>query len=402
MALKSWNLTIPNTSPAFSYHPYSDGLNTAYGFQIAFSTAFNTQPGEMGQGSSAHVTSLNGAGFLLDFYGNAVYVHGSSSASYDVTLDGTAPVAMPPDDTTGVLFAKDNLIEEHHSITFTTRVATVTGQLFNLTDAVISSSDRILPSQLGFDSSDAFFTYSGRWTTNTVTGVPNNTETRPFQQTTDLGASVLFSFTNASAFAVHGSLNFGHGLYSVSVDNSVPQQMNGSTFWLVPDTVLFFQSGLDPDRSHSVNITNLSANGKFTLSSVVVYALAASVDSPPSSPTSGSPPSGPSSPHKTAAFAAIAGTTVGVVVLLSALLCLFYLRARRKRPAAAAVSPFVAQAAPIASDRKGGNRTAPNDHSPSRTPSPDVNHLLELIAQRIDRRPMEADSASPPRYDYNP
>jgi hypothetical protein len=65
----------------------------------------------------------------------------------------------------------------------------------------------------------------------------------------------------------------------------VPQIYNGSTFWLVTDTVIFFQSGLDPTRVYALDMINMSGGGKLTLSSVVTY----QVDQPQPPNTTGTP-----------------------------------------------------------------------------------------------------------------
>ncbi|KAJ7220698.1 hypothetical protein GGX14DRAFT_515053, partial [Mycena pura] len=342
--MAQWNFSIMDTSPMLSYRPYSDGFGLQNGWQTWYTTSgFNTQPGESPEGNSYHLTSLSGAEVTFQFYGSAVYLFGTSNSSYEVTLDNTVNSLAPTD---GLLYSNEGLIEGTHSVTLTAR-PTNAAQMLGFTEAIVSTSDQPTPIQTFYDNPNAALSYSGQWTYDTVSGIPNSSVTAPFHQSLNAGSGVFFNFSNATAIALYGSTNFGHELYSVSIDNIAPNVYNGSTFWLVANTVLFFQSGLDPDRSYTLNATNLSPDGKFTLSSVVTYGLDTTQGSSPTTagalPSSSSKPSH-SNPQSSAKIGKIVGPIVGALVFLSLLALFFVFRTRyRRRPRdiSTSISPLI-------------------------------------------------------------
>lgn len=85
--MAAWNVTVDDTSPIFTYHPYgepcdydridavlippiADGIGPSNGWSTWFSqTGYNTAPGEAGKGKTLHITSLPNAIVQLQFYG---------------------------------------------------------------------------------------------------------------------------------------------------------------------------------------------------------------------------------------------------------------------------------------------------------------------------------------------
>ncbi|KAF7377456.1 hypothetical protein MSAN_00167400 [Mycena sanguinolenta] len=442
-----WNYTIPDTSPVFIYRelfllvlspilpftydadPYADGFGLSNGWQTHYTVSgFNTQPGESSQGVSSHLTTLGGAEVSFEFYGSAVYLFGSVNASYEVILDENVQLLGSE---TGVLYSNQDLIEESHTVTLRVNPAN-TDQLMAFTGATVTSSDLKIPTPVFHDNSDGALSYFGNWTSNTVSGIPNSSVTAPFHQTLDAGANVMMNFSSTVAIAVHGSTNFGHGLYSVSIDNETPQTYNGSTFWLVTDTVVFFQAGLDAGRTHRLNVTNLSGDAKLTLSSVVTYEVGASQIGPsqPLSSITGPGTSSRGTSSHSVKVAEIVGPVVGVL-LLGLLSVFFWFRYRKPRPSnETTVTPLVlpppsSGISSSQSEMSQAGRQPPRKGHPIRSqpaPSsvssttrsvsppasavspiaPDVNQIIELIAQRIDRRDgQRSESTSPPGYNVH-
>ncbi|KAF8201353.1 hypothetical protein K438DRAFT_1965849 [Mycena galopus ATCC 62051] len=409
-----WNYTIPDTSPILSYHPYADGFGLTKGWQTYYTVSgFNTQPGESSQGDSYHLTSLPGAEVSLEFYGTGVYLYGSANASYEVILDNDVQ-SLPVDSLPGVLYFNEDLSKNSHLVTL--RVTNATGtQSVGFKGANVTSSDQKIPTQVFHDNSDSALSYVGNWTTSTVHGIPNSSVTEPFHQTLDAGAAVTMNFSSSVAVGLYASTNLGHELYSVSLDNGAPQVYNGSTFWLVTDTVIFFQAGLDPDRTHTLNVTNMSQDAKLTLSSIFTYEIGLDTSqtgpSPPSN-SAGAVGSSPGVSSHSVKVGAIVGPIVGVTIL--ALLSTFlWLRFRKSRAnEKTSVTPLILSTQnhginralsqmTQTSPRKGQSTWSapavpqtslpPAHHSPpASTASPtspaDVNQIIELIAQRIDRR----------------
>ena len=55
--------------------------------------------------------------------------------------------------------------------------------------------------------------------------------------------------------------------------DGVPQDYNASTYWLVGNSLLFFQSGLDPSKQHEVILINTGGDGMvMDLNDITVYA----------------------------------------------------------------------------------------------------------------------------------
>ncbi|KAJ7176804.1 hypothetical protein C8R46DRAFT_1346756 [Mycena filopes] len=447
-----WNFSITDTSPIFSYRPYADGFGLHNGWQTWYTIAgFNTQPGESAGGDSYHLTSLDGAQVSLQFYGSAVHLYGTANASYSVLLDDNLQSFSGRD---GLLYSSVNLAENYHTVALSAKITSPTQQL-GFSHAVVSTSDQTPPTQVFWDNTSPAVTYAGQWTNSTVQGIPNSSVTAPFHQTLYAGDTAKMNFSGAVGIAVYGSTNFGHQLYSIGIDDDVPQKFNGSTFWLVPNTVIFFQSGLDPSKTHTLNMTNESAGGKFTLSSIVTYQGNGSATS---SSTPGNPSTfpAPASSHSHVNVGVIVGPIVGAVVLglLAAFLWLRYRRSRRDDPTQV-ISPLIVpsasggtgtgphsekrqpQVAPPQPPRRRKGQPAwsppvpnsspsapqsptlsstnlapgptvpPTSNETVRPPSPtplasaDVNQIIELIAQRIDRREESHGSegtSSPPEY----
>lgn len=55
--------------------------------------------------------------------------------------------------------------------------------------------------------------------------------------------------------SVSGYRNFDSGHYTVNLDGADVIEYNGQSSWTEP-TMLFFQTGLDPDVTHDLRITN--------------------------------------------------------------------------------------------------------------------------------------------------
>lgn len=134
--------------------------------------------------------------------------------------------------------------------------------------------------------------YNGDWKVqNDPNGqIPSKDHPAPFQEVQDAPASVSFSF-EGSGVAVNGSRNWGGFTYDVvsqmrisnvtvdltddarqNLDGNV-STYNASTMWLIGDALLYYQEGLDPQTTHTVNITPRVGGGfKFWLNSVTLLA----------------------------------------------------------------------------------------------------------------------------------
>ncbi|KAK7023138.1 hypothetical protein R3P38DRAFT_2957713 [Favolaschia claudopus] len=419
-----WNYTIFDTSPMFSYHPFVDGYGIENSWQTYYSVSqLNKQPGDTPRGDSYHVTTLPDAELSLEFYGSAVYLYGTMNASYEVILDNDVESFIG---NTGLIYSKQDLVEQSHHLTLKPKDSHVS-YLMGFGRAEVTTSDQKMPTQVFRDNSDSIFSYSGHWTTDAVQGIPNSSVTSPFHQTLDYGASVIMNFSRAGAIALYGTTNYSNGLYSVSLDNEDPKIYNGSTLWLAANTLLFHQCGLDPERTHYLNITNQSGGSKLMISSAIIYEI-----------HSGSTTL--SSSHL-AKIVKITAPIAGVGLIGVLLVVLWRVRSRKSRiNLAATITPWIpsevtnqrndldrinSETDLIPRPRKRQRATvSPPSHRaalrgglPSsdraaqlRCPAvsstngaPDVEQIIELIAQRIDRRDRTEQNAEmsgglPPGY----
>ncbi|KAJ7024350.1 hypothetical protein C8F04DRAFT_1270369 [Mycena alexandri] len=292
-----WNLTIDDTSPFFTYFPYADGSNSGLtkGWTPWYAqSGFITTNGEGGDGDSYHITSLPGASVNLTFHVTAVYLYGQTNSCYDTTVDNQPYTHDVP--TSDLLLAVSDLKEGTHSVALFARPSSSSQQLA-FDRAVISTPfvNNQIPAELFYDNTDTtMFKYTGKWASATAPGIPNSTVTHPWEETFTLGAYVELDIDiGAVGVSLWGMTNWGNWLYSVVREpawlffNSSPirlqtldgvvNQYNGSTFWKVPDAMLFYGGGLDPTKTHKLAITNESSM-KLALNSLRVYNISVAQD----------------------------------------------------------------------------------------------------------------------------
>lgn len=304
----SWNITLNDTSPVFTYYPYYDGFGTGNGWQIWYSeTGYNTVFANPGVGISAHITSLPGANVTLSFYGTGIELHGTANCTFDVSLDGifSSSLSSPSD----VLYSEQTLSEGTHSLTLTAHPTS--GQQLAFENAVIYIAQAIPQMASYSNTNTTFLNYTGNWSAGTDTHVPGGT----FHFTETMGSSVSTTFGGSSAVIVQGIVNWGNWEYTVSL-NGTQSVLNASSFWFIPDTTLFYEGGLDPAQIYVLNIADTSEDGnKLAINSVKLYQP---------QPTTLSSPSKPSNTGE------IAGSIVGGVILLALVVgFLFWRRSRR-------------------------------------------------------------------------
>ncbi|KAL1951215.1 hypothetical protein VTO73DRAFT_364 [Trametes versicolor] len=424
-----WTVSIDDSSPLIQYLPHGDGGvgdRTSTGWQPWFSGSggFNTAGGNDGVGASYHVTAFPGARFDLLFYGTGVSLLGNTSCSYTVSIDGASESLQA---TEGTLYSKDGLSVGTHNVSVTAD-ASASGQ-FWFDRADIS---RPLPAGAGAPTSvvyqatnTTFLKYSGDWKVqNDPNGqIPSKDHPEPFQEVQDAPASVSFSF-QGSGVAVNGSRNWGGFTYDVNLDGNV-STYNASTMWLIGDALLYYQEGLDPQTTHTVNITPRVGGGlKFWLNSVTLLAdsgnaIAGGTNSSNSStPTStssassipsttGSPVNDSTSASKKTNVGVIVGPIVGgiAVLLILAALALWYRRRRRTASTAYtkaqfSPSPYVLPSpSPTPATQEAG-ASAPGTPRPSKLAaeanSPYAGHLNAARSPQMSTHPSTSSFVSSP------
>ncbi|KAF8204297.1 hypothetical protein K438DRAFT_1964655 [Mycena galopus ATCC 62051] len=307
MSLSLWNFTIDDTSPFLTYTPYADGSNSGLdkGWEPWYTvTGFLTTNGDPGSGT-------------------AVYLYGTTNSSYDTALDNKPVDHDPP--SSDLLFSVSDLAEGTHSVTLTAQPTSSSQQLaFDRAVISIPLVENQTPTELFYDNTDrTMLQYSGTWASSNAPGIPNASVSAPWQETFVSGASVQAEIgPGAVGVAFYGMANWGNWLYSAGVDGA-SNTYNGSTFWQVPDALLFYQGGLDPNTTHKITLTDAS-NQKLALNSMRVFNVtlaqatavapgsSASIHSP--SPSSSSSNASATSTHRSVSAGVIVGPIIGVLV----------------------------------------------------------------------------------------
>ncbi|KAG2138704.1 uncharacterized protein EDB93DRAFT_1253251 [Suillus bovinus] len=311
----SWNITLNDTSPVFTYYPYYDGFGTGNGWQIWYSeTGYNTVFANPGVGISAHITSMPGANVTLSFYGTGIELHGAANCTFDIAVDGIFSSSLSS--SSDVLYSKQTLSEGAHSLTLTAHPTA--GQQLAFENAVIYI-EQAAPQMVSYSNTNTtFLNYTGNWSVGTDTHVPGSF----FHFTETTSSSVSTTFGGSSAVVVQGIVNWGNWQYTVSL-NGTQSVLNASSFWFIPDTTLFYEGSLDPTQIYVLNIADTSEDGnKLAINSVKLYQ-----PQPTTLPSSSKPSN----------LAEIAGAIAGVVAVL-ALVVVGFLFWRRSRHLKRAIS----------------------------------------------------------------
>lgn len=275
MSFNLWNFTIDDSSSYITYTPHGDGglgnwTQTGWQPWYSGSGGFCSSGGNEALGQSLHITSLPGASLEFEFYGNAVSLYGTTNGSFDVTLDDdhTTDVTAESDI---LLFSRGGLTTDIHRVNLTTRLQASSGQQMSFDNAVITipyTGGAGTPVPLVYENTNtSAFQYTGPWIQTEAVNVPSPTSTAPYHQTSSYGASASMHF-EGEAVAVYGSREWGSWLYNISLDG-VNSQYNGSTMWEIDNALLFFQAGLNPNETHTLDIT--AEGERFMLNYVTAF-----------------------------------------------------------------------------------------------------------------------------------
>lgn len=348
MAPNLYNLTVPDQSPTFIYSPYREGdLNSSWKVfysnspDSSYDSSHNSS--NLASGISLHSTTLQGASLQISFMGTAIYLAGSGAAgAYSTTLDGGDTVNGSP--ANGYLVSHDGLDYEAHTLVLNT---TSTSQL-NVTSALMTvgignegatitdtKHSAINVASDGSASLDSFFTTNGNGPFNT------NHDAQGYSRidTTGAGSKILFSFSSASAVFVYGSTNYDHDAFSVTLSpaagvSTSTRTLNSTSKWFAYDSLTYWETGLDRDKTYQVTFENLVDGKYFDIHQVLLRdGVPASTSSSSSSTASNNGPSGSSSSSSahTLSTGAIIGVTVGTAVAIAAAFFFLFLWCRQRR-----------------------------------------------------------------------
>ncbi|KAI0066195.1 hypothetical protein BV25DRAFT_1515950 [Artomyces pyxidatus] len=317
----TFQLFVDDTSPSLSYFPFADTLgapNPLAGWNPYYTgSGYANPPGEQGNGTSLHITSLDQASFALQWFGTGIQLFGNvTAASYDLTLDGhtNGSISSFSSDPT-LLAAYDGLPQGNHTLSLTFHNPTnSTSSLIAIDNALITVSTQspncTVATNLVQDTSLPFV---GEWSFLSDTSL--STADTTFHTSTNAGDQVSLNFTG-SAVSVLGIRDLTSGHYTVQLDNETIVLDGASSFR--ESAALFFIAGLDRESIHTLTITN-SENRDLTIGAVNITTLSGEYYPNP-------PMSSRLSPGTIAAITV--ASVLGFIVACLALLCLWRRRRR--------------------------------------------------------------------------
>ncbi|KAI9060436.1 hypothetical protein FKP32DRAFT_1613472 [Trametes sanguinea] len=363
-----YTVTIDDASSIINWHPQGDGgLGdlTADGWQPFYSGSpggFTTRGGEAALGDSMHITAFPNATFDFEFFGTSISLFGIANCSYEVSVDGSNTRSFKAQRGRSVtLFSQDGLSEGVHSISLTANASHANEFAFQRADVsrTIAAGAQVPTAHVYQATNTSLFQYTGNWTVLHDPLIPNQQHPAPYMEVEDAPASFSFSF-QGSGVAFNGSRIWGSYAYDVYLDDQGPVTYNASTMWFIGDALLYYRDGLDPTKTHTINVQPTVGVGlKFWLNTVTIFTNSSSeagaiISTPTTStqPASGSSQSSiPPTGHSKANVGAIVGGVIGALAFLALGAGLLWFFARRRRQATKKFereqpSPFISPPSP--------------------------------------------------------
>ncbi|EMD34611.1 hypothetical protein CERSUDRAFT_116776 [Gelatoporia subvermispora B] len=339
MALGLLDFTLENTSPMITYLPGTTASpgGSQLGWQV-----------NQTDDSLLYFTSRPGASLLLQFYGTALYLYGSASCPFNVTLD--FETSSPPMTTEGFIYFTENLTQEMHFLNLTVGGSGNTDEQIIFEYATISTeyTSDVSPTAITYDggSTDHIPIYNGTWTTINSS----------ISRTSSFGSSVSVNFTGI-AVGISGPSNVGPGsmLYGVLLD-AWPAWSFASVSSNVTDTTLFYQGGLDPTQEHTLTLMDLGSD--FAFNTITVFETDETAGSPITSEPTPSPTSQSSNKHSTVVKIVAPIVAILGLLILSAAFWTFR-RKRQNRRKATVSGPFALRLSRAFRDQKVDAMTLP-------------------------------------------
>ncbi|PPR01256.1 hypothetical protein CVT24_006020 [Panaeolus cyanescens] len=250
---------LDDTSPTVKYSPLGDTLSTPnllVGWNPYYDqSGFATTPGVIGNGTSLHITSLNGASLSVQWRGTGIQLLGNATlASYLITIDGQNATPRP-DVSQNILTSIDGLEDTSHTVTLIAQTqpeSTDTSSMLVFDKAVLISSPTPPSSNVSFQPQrvdETEMSFLGNWLRQTP--FPGNT----FHISNEIGARVITTF-KGSSLLIQGKTSPTAADYQVTLDNSTSTSLSGRSSFTSFNTTLYFATGLDPSVTHSIEIRN--------------------------------------------------------------------------------------------------------------------------------------------------
>ncbi|KAG7446688.1 uncharacterized protein BT62DRAFT_932143 [Guyanagaster necrorhizus] len=251
---------VDDTSPAISYYPFRDTFsapNLTAGWNPYYTgSGFLTSLGETGEGTSQHISSLNGASLSIQWHGTGIELDGNvTNASYTITLDETTIDVSSLERSDTLLANITGLSSQSHNITLTAQIATEsdsdpTGFLVFDKAVITVTPPTNASSSLNFTLqtiTDSRINFNGEWSYDNGLG-------QAFRESNKAGDTAQVSFFGTS-FLVLGTTSPTAGNYSVTVDD-IQTFLSAKSSFTQDGSLLFYATGLDPDLVHNFEISN--------------------------------------------------------------------------------------------------------------------------------------------------
>ncbi|KZT51452.1 hypothetical protein CALCODRAFT_135365 [Calocera cornea HHB12733] len=409
MSIQPYNLSLGSQSPTFQYVPFREGPVTE-GWNSSYSGGIqdNGVAGMLGIGTPYRRTQLDGAGFSLDFQGEALYLclGTISGAGYALTVDNNAVTKTGAADDPAcdawpgsqIPLIADGLSYGLHTAQFSAAITNDAELDFYGGIVTLSAgpSGTAVSTPLWIDDRNTDWIYEpAPWPQGNYGPEYNGTHTYGCAYYGTDGSSITASitFNGTSIVQLIGSPSSNTFGYSVQFNNVQTTYNSTNYLWAVRQT-FFFAGGLDPTQEYTLTLLDFNPNqptgpaGSNTsvycvnLDAVVLVQpiISDSQSTPsgsqPSTTMGGSTTSGPSqssnadtggggsSSSGALSGGAIAGSVIGALIALAIIALLFFLLSRMKKRAQGATGTGPA----VFSNSYRGGTPNPPDPIPYVTP----------------------------------
>ncbi|KAF4598047.1 hypothetical protein EYR38_006441 [Pleurotus pulmonarius] len=333
MAQTVYTFDVDDISPSISYSPFADTFTTPdllSGWNPYFTdSGFAAFQGQTGNGTSLHISALNGSSVSLQWRGTGIEIRGNvTNARYAVALDGQEPQVLSPQGDT--LAKQTDLPDANHTITLTSLTTNP-----SISDSFIAFDKFIVTSIPVNDSSslpiisnplqEHVINFNGAWSFQNIssTGASHSSRKK--------GDRVATRFIG-TAFSLRGTTSPSAGRFTVHVDGETTT-LSGQSSFTNPDALLYFISGMNASMTHDILIINDEDRDLTVLSEGFIVSASGDTSPPEITPTpTPTPTSGTSTsfPRGTIAAFALAGI-LGFILITLVLLYFLIWRPRRQR-----------------------------------------------------------------------
>ncbi|PVG02574.1 hypothetical protein CPB86DRAFT_870411 [Serendipita vermifera] len=265
--MSTYDVFLDHSSPVFNYYPYGDpwaapDLTAGWAPWNSVSGGYdpNNNITDASEGKFSHRTQQDGAIVELYFSGSSLTLLGEvENCSFDIWLDGSTSAGTPGD---GKLAEFTGLDSSSHRVMMTVHPFFNGSIWFYGAKLGISLDNQIAPYRR---ENNVDVSYGTKWTAD------SDERLGEFHKTSQSGASIDVTISQATAITVWGIRGLGYGRYNVTFANETTEHIAKSSFPSL--SVLFFASNLDSSRDYELKIVNTENNGQLAISAVNITTI---------------------------------------------------------------------------------------------------------------------------------